>query len=112
MVFACSLPVELDCFSAIHTAPPTEFIAQGRAIPRFCMAVFRSCNEKREGFVVITLALVEQAREVPVGKIVLRKGVRSVGKSLQDVLRLFQQVPLGVYKMFICLIRHRKVVHV
>ena len=53
------------------------------------MAMFRSCNEKREGFVVIALAFVEQAREVPVGKIVLRKGVGSVGKSLKDVLRLW-----------------------
>jgi hypothetical protein len=92
VVLACGLSVELNCFCASHATAPAKLVAQGPAIPRFCMAVFRRCNEQREGFVVIALAFVEQPREVPVGKIVLRKGVGSVGKSLKDLSRLFQQV--------------------
>ncbi len=85
MVLGGRLPVELDSFGRIFAGAPAEFVAESRAVPGFCVAVFGGSDEEGKGAVVVFLTFPEEARGVTVSEVVLSKGVAAVGEALEDV---------------------------
>ena len=61
VVFRRCLTVELDCAASVDTTSPAEFVAKRCAVAGFDVAVFASCEEEREGSVVVFGAFAEQA---------------------------------------------------